>query len=339
VKRMRQYAIGLDLGGTWLKTVAIDAEGAVLARDTRASEVAVSADAPIEAIRGAAVALESLAGDDHQLGLGCPGAIDPATGVLGGATPHLPFWTGFPVAARAGAALGRPVRVENDANCAAFAEHRLGAARGADVSVTITIGTGVGCGIVIGGRLLRGARGGAGELGHLPLGGQGYPVPGGHGNPSLHGHQHPAYLVHRPVCRCGVSGCVEPLMSASGMVAAARAAGFDATGMRDIFAAAASGHALAGELIALMIDRLAATIAVAAHTLNPDIIVLGGGVANAGEPLRRSLEQALPHYVMPTHRDGLRLVLAELGEWAGAVGAGLLAMETATAGSNRHAET
>ena len=128
-------------------------------------------------------------------------------------------------------------------------------------------------------------------------------------------------------------------MSASGMVAAARAAGLEAAGMRDIFAAATSGHALAGELIALMIDRLAATIAVAAHTLNPDVIVLGGGVANAGEPLRRALEQALPRYVMPTHRDGLRLVLAELGEWAGAVGAGLLAMETAMAGSNRHAGT
>jgi glucokinase len=117
-------------------------------------------------------------------------------------------------------------------------------------------------------------------------------------------------------------------MSASGMVAAARAAGLEAAGTKDIFAAAASGHVLAGELITQMIDRLAATIAVAAHALNPEVIVLGGGVANAGEPLRLALLHALPRYVMPSHRDGLRIVLAELGEWAGAIGAGLLSMES-----------
>jgi glucokinase len=193
--------------------------------------------------------------------------------------------------------------VGNDANLAALAEARCGAARGAKVALVVTLGTGIGCGIVLGGEVFRGAFGGAGEIGHQPLGSTGRR------------------------CTCGVPGCAEPEASARGLEEAARAAGLDARGASSVFAAAARGEPAALALAERMTDRLGAVLATAIHVLNPDVIVIGGGGGEAGEPLLAGVRAALDRYALESHRRGLTIVRAGLGEKAGVVGAGLLALQ------------
>ena len=297
--------IGLDLGGTDLKAGLVSDRGEVthfLRLPARAGE---HADAPLEVIAGAVAGLRrEAAGPLAGIGLGCPGVIDPASGALVGRTPHLPHWDSLPLRALLIEHLGADLVVENDANLAALAEHRVGAARGARVSLTITVGTGIGCGVIVEGRVLRGAHGGAGELGHLPLDG-------------------------RFACRCGVPGCVEPECSGSGLVARAAEVGLAAPDAAAVFAAAAAGDPRATRLIERMSDRLGALIAAAVQLLDPEVVVIGGGVSNAGEALLAPLRAAVARYVLGSHRGRVRIVGAALGERAGVVGAGLAAWEAA----------
>jgi len=170
----------------------------------------------------------------------------------------------------------------------------------------VTLGTGVGGGIVADGALLRGAFGGAGELGHVPLGSG------------------------VMACACGIERCVEPEMSASGLVRAGRAAGLEVSSGADVFALAAGGDPAATALIDRLGDRLGAAIAVAVGIVNPDVVVIGGGLAQAGEPLFARVRAAVDRYALPSHRRGLRVVPAALGEQAGVIGAGLLAAQAGT---------
>lgn len=300
-----RYAIGLDLGGTDLKAGLVSGRGEVahfLRLPARAGECA---EAPLEVITGAVADLRrAAAGPVAGIGLGCPGVIDPASGALVGRTPHLPHWDSLPLRALLAGRLGAALVLENDANLAALAEHRAGAARGARVSLTITVGTGIGCGVIIEGRVLRGAHGGAGELGHLPMDGR-FP------------------------CRCGVPGCVEPECSGSGLVARAREAGLVAPDAAAVFAAATAGDPRAALLIDRMTDRLGALIATAVQLLDPEVVVIGGGVSNAGEALLAPLRAAVSRYALESLRDGVRIVGAALGERAGVAGAGLAAWEAA----------
>jgi len=300
----QRYAVGLDLGGTDLKAARVLADGRLEDFGKRPSRVAESAEAPLEVIADAVNQLTrgrraGLIG----IGLGSPGVIHPETGALMGGTPHIPHWEAFPLRERLAARLGVTPAVANDANLAAFAEHRLGAARGARVSITLTVGTGIGAGIVIDGAIVPGAWGGAGEIGHLPLGRSGMP------------------------CRCGVPDCVEPDASGSGIAAHARAAGIDPCEARDVFSAAAAGDPRARTIVEAMVDRLAATIGAAVSLINPEVVVVGGGVSQAGEFLMAPLRVAAARYTLATHRQGLRVVAAALGERAGTVGAGLYAWE------------
>jgi glucokinase len=300
-----RYAIGLDLGGTDVKAGLVSGRGEVthfLRLPSRAGE---HADAPLEVIAGAVADLRrAAAGPFAGIGLGCPGVIDPASGALVGRTPHLPHWGSLPLRALLMERLGMSLVVENDANLAALAEHRVGAARGARISLTITVGTGIGCGVIVDGRVLRGAHGGAGELGHVPMDGR-FP------------------------CRCGVPGCVEPECSGSGIVARAREAGLVVPDAGAVFTAAAAGDPRATRLIERMTDRLGALIAAAVNLLDPEVIVIGGGVSNAGEALLTPLRAAVARYALASLRDGVRVVGAALGERAGVVGAGLVAWEAA----------
>jgi glucokinase len=300
-----RYAIGLDLGGTDLKAGLVSGRGAVVHFLRRPSRAAESAEAPLEVIAQAVTDLRRVGGEAVAgIGLGCPGVIDPASGALVGRTPHLPHWDSLPLRSLLTARLGPGLVVENDANLAALAEHRVGAARGARISLTVTVGTGIGCGVIVDGRVLRGAHGGAGELGHLPLDG-------------------------RFVCRCGVPGCAEPECSGSGLVARAREEGLEAADAAAVFAAAGAGDPRATRLIERMTDRLGALIAAAVLLLDPEVVVVGGGVSNAGEALLDPLRSAVTRYALESLRDGVRIVGAALGERAGVVGAGLAAWEAA----------
>jgi len=304
----QRFALGLDLGGTALKAAWIARDGSITEFRKRPSNTNDSASAPLDALERAVAELRAAQPDVVPIGagLGAPGVIDPDTGSQVGRTAHLPHWDSFPLGAEVAKRLGVPVRVDNDANLAALAETRIGAARGARTALMVTLGTGIGCGIVIEGRVVHGAFGGAGELGHLPIGSGEVP------------------------CRCGVERCVEPEASASGLVRTARERGLEVTDAGEVFARAEQGESLAIDLVDHMTDRLAAVLAVAIHVVNPEVVVMGGGGAQAGEPLLGRVRKALDRYVLATHRQHLRLVPAMLGERAGVVGAGLLAWDGAS---------
>jgi glucokinase len=298
------FAIGLDLGGTDLKAARVGADGGLDGFCKRPSRAAESAEGPLAAIAAAVEALSTGRRDQViGVGLGSPGVIHPETGALVGRTPHLHHWEGFPLRERIEERLGLPVAVDNDANLAALGEHRMGGARGARVSIMLTIGTGIGCGIVVDGRVFHGAFGGAGEIGHLPLG------------------------RNAAVCRCGVTDCVEPDASGSGLAAQARALGWQPAEARTVFAAAAAGDRRARALLETMADRLGAMIGAAVSLINPEVVVIGGGVAEAGEALLAPVREAVTRYTLATHRQGLRVAAATLGERAGVTGAGLLAWD------------
>ena len=301
-----QRAIGIDLGGTTLNAGLVDEAGVIEHFVQEPCGVAESAEAPLLAIEAVVGRLRKLAGESVvAVGLGLPGVIDPQRGVLVGSTAHLPHWRDFPIRDVLGARLGLPLVVDNDANAAAFGEYRCGAARGARLAIMVTVGTGVGCGIVADGKILRGAFGGAGEIGHLPI---------GHGEVE---------------CRCGVPNCIEPEMSGSGLTLEAEREGLVARSASELFAAAANGDAAATRMVDAMTDSLALTLAVAINLLNPDVVVMGGGVMNVGEPLLARLRAGVKHYALASHRRGLKLVASALGERSGVAGAGLLALADA----------
>jgi predicted NBD/HSP70 family sugar kinase len=182
--------------------------------------------------------------------------------VLIDGTAHLPHWCDEPVRDRLAARFSLPVAVDNDANCAALAEGVLGAARGARVSLTVTVGTGVGMGLVVDGRLHHGARGGAGELGHLPLGSG------------------------EVACECGIENCVEPEMCGSGLVESARRRGLAVDDAEAVFALAAAGDAVAAGLVERLADRLGAAIATAVNLFDPEVVAIGGGGARGRRAAR-----------------------------------------------------
>uniref|UniRef100_A0A832MLR1 ROK family protein n=1 Tax=Eiseniibacteriota bacterium TaxID=2212470 RepID=A0A832MLR1_UNCEI len=300
---MSGLVLALDLGGTDLKAALVTPHGALVAFERVPSRAAEGPEGPLLAMDEARARLAAAGAAVRAVGVGSPGAVDPLDGSLVGRTAHLPCWDSFPLRARLEDRYGLPVAADNDANLAALAEHRLGAARGARASLTVTIGTGVGCGIVMDGRVVHGARGGAGELGHLPLGRDG------------------------ARCPCGVEGCVEPEMSGGGLAARARAAGLDCPDAATVFAFAAKGELRARALVEHLADRLGAALATAVNLLNPEVVVVGGGVGQAGEALLAPVRSALERYALASHRLGLRVVPAALGERAGVTGAGLAAWD------------
>jgi len=303
------FVIGLDLGGTDLKAARVFADGRLEGFHRTPSRTTESAEAPFEAMIGSVRALSDGAAP-RAIGLGCPGVVDGDTGMLVGTTAHLPHWMDVALAGTLASRTGRPAAVDNDANCAALAEARIGAARGASVVLMLTLGTGIGCGLVIDGHIHQGAHGGAGELAHSPLGDGSLP------------------------CACGVRNCVEPEASGSGLVRRAREAGLGEVTAEEVFALAASGDARARALIERFADRLAALLATAVHLVDPEIVVIGGGVAQAGEALFAPLRIAFRGYALPSFRDVVRLVPATLGERAGVVGAGLLGWQMLDNGGN-----
>jgi glucokinase len=308
---MESAVLAFDLGGTDLKAAWIDRSGRIERHLRLPSRTQDSAEAPFAAMREAADTLAGGGDAPAAIGLGCPGMIDPDSGALVATTAHLPHWRDLDLRARLAREFGRPVAVDNDANAAALAESRLGAARGARLAVVITLGTGIGCGIVVAGRLLRGAGGGAGELGHLPFG------------------------TGATACACGIERCLEPEASGSGLLRAARAAGLEVADAAGVFGAAATGNATARTLVDAMAERLGAALATAVNVLNPDVLVIGGGVSQAGAALFERIDRALARHALASHRRGLQVVPAAFGERAGVLGAGLLAWDALDAGSTR----
>jgi len=251
--------IGVDLGGTKIEAIALDASGAICAR-RRVPTPAHDYAEIIRAVCAVVRAVEDEAGGQGTVGVGAPGSISTHTGLVRGSNTQVV--NGKPLDADLAQALARPVRVENDANCFALSEAVDGAGQGARVVFGVIIGTGVGGGVVVDGKILSGRNRIGGEWGHTPL-------------PWMTPDEYPGRR-----CFCGHDGCIETFLAGSGLARDYEArTGLAATG-QEIVARADSGEAAARAVLETYQDRLARALAMVIDILDPDVITLGGGVSN-----------------------------------------------------------
>jgi fructokinase len=291
--------IGIDLGGTKIEGVAFGDDGSEQFR-RRVASPRGDYDGTLAAIARLVVDAESACGAKGTVGIGMPGTISPATGVVKNANST--WLNGKPLNTDLERALGRPVRLANDANCFALSEATDGAAAGASVVFGVILGTGTGGGVVIDGRTLIGANAIGGEWGHNAL-----PWPDAGEWPG-------------PPCYCGLRGCIETFLSGSGLQSAY--AGSGTVTAAQIAEAAAKGEPAAQAAIELYSVRLAKSLATVINLLDPDVIVLGGGLSNI-----ESLYQLVPRFWRDwvfSDRVDTRLVRAKYGDASGVRGAAWL---------------
>ena len=293
--------IGVDLGGTKIEAVGLGDGGEVLARH-RVATPRGEYDATIAAIAGLVTTIEDEAGRTGSVGVGIPGAEQRATGLVKNANS---VWLiGRPLRRDLADALDRPIRLANDANCFALSEAVDGAAAGCATVFGVILGTGVGGGIVIDGRVLEGRNAIAGEWGHNPL-----PWPNDGERPG-------------PACYCGRHGCVETFLSGPGLThddAAHRGERLDPD---EIARRAAGGEDLATAALGRYEERLARALAGVINIVDPDVIVLGGGLSNLA-----SLYDNVPrlwHRFVFSDRVDTRLERARHGDASGVRGAAWL---------------
>jgi fructokinase len=248
--------IGIDLGGTKIAAMALDDEGGV--RFERRVATPRTYDGTIDAVADIVREADDALRAPGSVGVGTPGAISPATGLVKNANST--WLNGRALDRDLEAALGRPVRLANDANCFALSEAVDGAGAGAAVVFGVILGTGVGGGVVVRGRPLRGANAIAGEWGHNPL-------------PGIDADERAA----RP-CYCGRHGCVETFLCGPALEAEAAAAGLDGRAT-EIAAAADAGDERALGVLRTYEERLARALASVVNVLDPDVVVLGGGLS------------------------------------------------------------
>lgn len=293
--------IGVDLGGTKIEVAALDGAGRLLARRRRPTP-RHDYDATIGAIVEQVQTLETEFGRRGSVGVGIPGALSATTGLIKNASST--WLLGRPLDRDLAAALRRPVRLMNDANCLALSEASDGAAAGLAVVFAAILGTGVGGGIAVAGRPLVGANAIAGEWGHNPL-----PWPRDAERPG-------------PDCYCGKQGCIETFLSGPNLARDYREAGGEAITAAELAARAEAGEPAALAALARYEDRLARALAGVINILDPDAVVLGGGLSNL-ERLYRSLPALLPRYVFSDH-VATPVLKARHGDSSGVFGAASL---------------
>lgn len=308
-------AVGVDVGGTKVAALLVDTAGEVLDRTERATPRGDDLEGSVATVVAAARDVRS----DHvaAVGIGAAGLVDFAAGAIRFAPNNA--WRETPLRDRVSEALGLPCLLDNDANAAAWAEYRFGAGRGTRELLCVTVGTGIGGGIVAGGRLLRGARGFGAEIGHTIV------EPGG------------------PRCGCGNEGCWEQVASGLaiqrlGREAARREPGSKLAALaggdpervtgRMVTEAARSGDPVAVGILAEVGRRLGEGIAGLVNILDPEVVVVGGGASEAGDLLLEPARAACRGAVEGRgHRPEVPILAAELGNDAGAIGAATLALE------------
>jgi len=296
--------LGLDLGGTKIEVVALDADGRELGRrrvptpgDGYASTIAAVATLVRDAERDL-----GLPPAGASVGIGTPGSISRATGLLRGSNSV--NLNGQPIREDLARALGREVRITNDANCFALSEATDGAGQGAEVVFGVILGTGVGAGVVVRGHVLDGPNAIAGEWGHNPL-----PWPRDEERPGS-------------ACFCGRAGCIETWLSGPGLASDHALATGVAAKSADIVAAAAAGDPASEATLARYEGRLARALAHVVNILDPDVIVLGGGMSNV-DRLYRNVPELWGAFVFSDRVD-TRLVRHVHGDSSGVRGAAWL---------------
>lgn len=298
---MTALRIGVDLGGTKIEAIALDRQGAVMARQRVATPQGDYA-ATIRTITALVQAIETTLAMQATVGVGTPGTLSPRTGRIKNANSVCLI--GQALDRDLAAALRRPVRLANDADCFTLSEASDGAAAGAGLVFGVILGTGVGGGIVAHGRLLHGPNGITGEWGHNPL-----PWPNPTESPGR-------------ACYCGKSGCIETFLCGSGLAADHAQVTQQTLTTLEIAQRAAQGDAVCSATLERYGDRLARALATVINVLDPHVIVLGGGVSNIAW-LYEQVPPRWERYVFSDH-VATRLVMAHHGDASGVRGAAWL---------------
>ncbi len=315
---MGKYYLGIDIGGTFIKGAVVNCNGEIVSSDKIATECELGNDRIVENIKILAerivAAAELRMSDIIAAGMGSPGIVDGEHGIVI-CSKNLDL-NNFPLAELASKALGVPVKVANDANAAAFGEHKFGAASAFKSSIFITLGTGVGGGIVIDGKLFEGNKGAGAELGHAVIVAGGEP------------------------CTCGRRGCLEAYASATALIRDTRRAmeahpesalwkvgGLDAVNGKTAFDYYDEDE-FARAVVDGYIEKLACGIVNLANEFRPEAIILGGGVCAQGkaltDPLKKIMEKEIFAYDVSPR---VELLIASLGNDAGCLGAAALVID------------
>jgi glucokinase len=312
--------IGIDLGGTKINTALVNNAGKILTHDYRKTQASEGPDAVIGRMLNAAREVMAEANVEPSqvmaVGIGAPGPLDAEAGVVV-SPPNLPGWDHVPLRQSISDALALPAFLEKDANAAAMGEHLFGAGQGAQHMIYVTVSTGIGSGLILSGKLYRGTTSMAGEIGHTTI------VPDG------------------PQCSCGNYGCLEAL--ASGTAVARRARERVDKGTSTLIAdlaegdpehitakvvaqAADQGDAEAQRIIAEAMDYLGIGMANLVNLFNPQIIIIGGGLANIGDALFEPVRRVITQRAFRAAAETVRVVPAELGSNVGVLGAAAVAL-------------
>jgi glucokinase len=317
---LKDYIIGLDMGGTNIRTAAVSKDGDVLQMLRAPARARGTAAETVANIATQVLALQDAArrkglGRALAIGVAVPGPLNVRTGVVY-AAPHVKAWRSFPLRRNLERVLGRAVIVENDANAWALGEYWRGAARGCKNVVLLTLGTGIGGGLIVDEKIVHGRTGMAAELGHVCVEPDGMP------------------------CDCGAHGCLEAYASASGLcgllmqrlhleeseLPARYLDGDRAFSARGLTAAARAGDDIAVELFEVAGRYLGIAIASFINTLNPEMVVIGGGVAGALSLMRPAMIREVKARAFREAVAQTRIVKAALGPEGGVVGAAFAAI-------------
>ena len=312
--------IGIDLGGTSVKFAVVSTEGSLLNQWSIPTDISDHGSHITPSIIGSVLSFMNEHGytskDFIGIGMGSPGTVDRHAGTVIGAY-NLNWDQLQPVREQIETATGIPFFIDNDANVAALGEQWIGAGHNEPNVVFVTLGTGVGGGVIMNNQLLHGAKGAAGEIGHMTVDRKGY------------------------ACTCGKLGCLETVASATGVVRVARDRADtypDSSPLKDqikagdlvdtkrIMDAAKEGDAFAVSVVDEVSDYLGLACGNIANLLNPSTIVIGGGVSKAGEFLADKIRERFKLYAFPTIREDTHIRIAELGNDAGVIGASSLVL-------------
>ncbi len=315
MKKQRKYYIGIDLGGTNVVVVVVDKKGKIYGYKQFPTSGEKGPEFIIKNISDNVIKLGNELKisfkDIKNIGIGSPGPLDSKKGIIMGAV-NLPGWKYVELKKKIEKYLNIKTGVENDANCAVYGEKWIGAGKNTRDVVGFTLGTGVGGGIIIGGKLIRGANYNAAEIGHTSL------------NPNGR------------ICKCGAHGCLEQYASATAIATSAKEkikegaksiiteivkGDINKITSKTVYEALISGDKLAKDVWDEFIKYLGAGIANVIQTLNPEMIIIAGGVINAGKYLFEPLKDAVKKQTFPQTFDIVKIVPARLGELAGAIGA------------------
>lgn len=303
---MKKYYIGIDLGGTNLKIGLLHRNFKIAHKRVLDTGKFVKKELLIAAIlRSVSDIIKTYGLKRSQvfgIGLGLPGPIDTWKGIVH-FFPNIPDWNEVPLTRILQSQSGFPVCIDNDANLMALAEHRLGAAKGSINAVCITLGTGVGGGIIINKELFRGSAFAAGEIGHMPLN------------------------EHGPRCNCGGSACLERYIGNRRIMERVKASFGKSVPLEEVSRLAHAGNKRANGIWVEVGTHLGIALAGVVNLLNPDCVVIGGGVSNAGKLLFETVRKTVASRAMRVQAGHVDIRKAKLGNDAGLIGAALLVQE------------